>query len=135
MIVKRFVAICNALPWLFLMAVWILSFFYASTPLDGLVLCVWQQIYELQCPGCGLTRSFMAMSAGSVLLAADHHLAGPSLYVAMVWCVVVWAVRWRLRRPTIMAPPRWILTLFWAVTGFLYLLQCGRVVLSWFESP
>ncbi|MGB0640751.1 MAG: DUF2752 domain-containing protein, partial [Myxococcota bacterium] len=75
----------NLIGWLILFSVWCASFVYRSSPLEGFVFCTFRRLLELPCPGCGLTRSFCSISAGHPLAAFSDHLAGPFLYLAMVW--------------------------------------------------
>ena len=131
---RRLEPYLELLPWLFLVAVWVLSFVYPATPLEGKVLCVWRKMFDVSCPGCGLTRSFIALSAGSLSQSLDHHLAGPGLYAAMVWCVVVWAFRMCLGRSDFLSLPKRALLAFWVVNGLLFVMQAARVVMSWVQQ-
>lgn len=58
------------------------SVIYAPFVGNGPVLCPFRLVTGLPCPGCGLTRSFCAMSRGQFLAAFGFHLFGPALYVA-----------------------------------------------------
>lgn len=46
-------------------------------------LCTWKRITGMDCPGCGLTRSFTYMGHGAVLDAFHKHRLGPLLYTAV----------------------------------------------------
>ena len=39
--------------------------------------CIFQQVFHVPCPGCGLTRSFKAIWRGDVWLALRYHPLGP----------------------------------------------------------
>ncbi len=43
--------------------------------------CPVKVMLGLPCPGCGLTRSFAAMSAGEVMVAYGYNAMGPVIYV------------------------------------------------------
>ena len=70
------------------------------TPTDSVVmlfgwevppLCTWKRITGMDCPGCGLTRSFTYMGHGELLSAYGRHRLGPLLYAG-----VALQVPWRL---------------------------------------
>jgi len=46
--------------------------------------CWFYHVTGIPCPGCGLTRSFMAMARGDVVRAVQFHAFGPLLYGALV---------------------------------------------------
>lgn len=66
---------------------------------DVPVLCAWRALTGWECPGCGLTRSFVLLVHGDVSGAFQVHALGPALYAAMVVQspVLVWR-RWRAGR-------------------------------------
>ena len=107
------------------------SFVYVHTPLQDMVWCVWRRLFELACPGCGLTRSFCAMSAGEWGAAFEHHMAGPLLYGAMVWCIFAWAIRFVSGPAQWMSPGRTVLSFYWGATLLMYLGQVGRIAMQW----
>jgi hypothetical protein len=53
-------------------------------PADGppWLACWWQSSFHFECPGCGLTRSFIAMANGHFSDALSHNPVGPFLFVA-----------------------------------------------------
>ena len=71
------------------------------------------------------------MSAGALSEALAFHLAGPMLYLAMVWCVLVWAVRYVSKRANWFTLGRTPLLLFWSATGIMFVGQIWRVFQSW----
>jgi hypothetical protein len=121
------------IPWTALASVWVLSFFYTVTPLQDTVWCIWRRVVGLRCPGCGLTSAFVDMSAGVWGSAFSHNWAGPTLYLAMVWCVVVWALRLASDGPGSWTLPKWALVGFWSTTGLLFVGQAVRTVYGWFN--
>ncbi|MCC6491788.1 MAG: DUF2752 domain-containing protein [Pirellulales bacterium] len=45
------------------------------------VFCPFRLATDLPCPGCGLTRSFVAFSHGDLSAAFDYHAFGPLLFL------------------------------------------------------
>lgn len=62
-------------------------------------LCVWKNLTGLDCPGCGLTRSFTWMGHGDVVAAFARHRVGPLLYlgVALQLPLRVWRIHRTLK--------------------------------------
>jgi hypothetical protein len=75
--------------WLVLSAV-ILGILAAPFVLSGDAIaraspvCVWKAKFNRECPGCGLTRSFLHLSARRARDAFSANRAGPALYAAFV---------------------------------------------------
>lgn len=76
---------------------------------EGPVLCLFRRVTDHPCPGCGLTRSFVATAHLRLEEAFSQHLFGPLVFVGML--VVVGRV---------MVPTR-----------FMVLLGHRVLVLSW----
>lgn len=62
------------------------------TPSDSVVslfgypippICTVKRVFGMDCPGCGLTRSFTYMGHGQIGAAFDKHMLGPLLYAAV----------------------------------------------------
>ena len=62
-------------------------------------VCVWKAKFSRECPGCGLTRSFLHVSAGRVPDAFAANRAGPILYAAFV-ANELFLAAWLIRRRT-----------------------------------
>ena len=60
------------------------SFIYAPWSQNGPVLCPFRFFTGLPCPGCGLTRSFCAMSQGHFHDALTFHILGPVLFAGLL---------------------------------------------------
>jgi hypothetical protein len=62
-------------------------------------LCAWKNYTGLDCPGCGLTRSFIAVGHGRWREAWEFNPAGP-LWYALIAAQIPWQLLqlWRLRR-------------------------------------
>jgi Protein of unknown function (DUF2752) len=62
-------------------------------PLGGqheIVLCLFRRITGLACPGCGLTRAFVALSRGDFTAAIAFHPLAPVLAVEAAIAWLLW---------------------------------------------
>lgn len=50
--------------------------------ISSIPLCLFKYVTGLDCPGCGLTRSFVCLSSGQLMHAFRFNASGPFLYVA-----------------------------------------------------
>jgi hypothetical protein len=77
------------------------SFAYAPFVQHGPIVCPFRLFFGVPCPGCGLTRSFCAMSHGDVAGAFSYHALGPCLYLALLIGVplLAWQALTRRRVP------------------------------------
>jgi hypothetical protein len=65
-------------------------------------LCWFRSVFHVDCPFCGMTRSFVAIAHGDFAAALRFHPAGPLLFAAMVaFLVAVIAVLVRRTRPLV----------------------------------
>src|SRR3982751_3562109 len=46
--------------------------------------CMFHNLFGVDCPFCGLTRSFVSLAHGQIGRAFEFHPAGPLLFVAML---------------------------------------------------
>jgi len=51
-------------------------------------LCWFRGVFHIDCPFCGMTRSFVALAHGDLGAALRFHPAGPLLFVAMAVFIV-----------------------------------------------
>lgn len=58
---------------------WITPDQVASIP-----LCLFKYLWHIDCPGCGLARSFLALARGHFLEATHYNAAGPLIYLLFV---------------------------------------------------
>jgi Protein of unknown function (DUF2752) len=65
------------------------SIIYAPWVNNGPILCPFRLLTGLPCPGCGLTRSFCAMSRGQFAMAASYHLFGPLAYFVALFSIPI----------------------------------------------
>lgn len=80
------------------------------TPLSGRTICLFAHVTGLPCPGCGLGRSFVALTHGAWYEALVFHPLGPLVYLALAVVLVrllVGAVRRRPLRPWLPQRLRW----------------------------
>ena len=80
-----------------LVAVFVLSFAFPPAGL-GRSTCAFRNALGIPCPGCGLTRSFAALSHGLPGLAFRMHPLGPFIYAGFVFYMVKWALEAAFRR-------------------------------------
>lgn len=64
-----------------LLLVFIFSFLITSKTANLIPLCFFKYMTQLDCPGCGLTRSFVALSHGHWIEALKFNLLGPFIYL------------------------------------------------------
>jgi len=62
-----------------------------DSPLYLSETCFSRHFFGISCPGCGLTRSFVAMAHGHIQTAFEHNLMGPILYLT---CLLQIPYRW-----------------------------------------
>ncbi|HET9626215.1 MAG TPA: DUF2752 domain-containing protein [Kofleriaceae bacterium] len=95
----------------------------------GLV-CPFRRLFDLDCPFCGLTRSFVALAHGDVAAALRFHPAGPALFAALAVALValVW-VGARRARPLV--ERRGFILAFEAVTALSLVLGAFKMALTW----
>ena len=117
--------------WAAMVTVWAASFIYSETPLNDTVWCFWRRLAGLNCFGCGLTRSFMAVSEGQLVDAVGFHPTGPLLYGAMVWYVIITMVRAGTGRPTFLRLPPRAVTAYWIVVGVVFCAHAANVIKDW----
>lgn len=69
-------------------------------PLPARSFCWSQILLGRECPGCGLSRSFMATALGDLARAFELNPTGPFLFAILVLIIVTRVARWRgLRWP------------------------------------
>jgi hypothetical protein len=78
-----------------------------GTPLGA--LCWLHAAFGIDCPMCGMTRSFVAFAHGEVGAAFRFHPAGPLLFVAMVALVVAVAIAAARRARPVVERKRFVL--------------------------
>ena len=69
------------------------------------VMCPARLLLEIECPFCGLTRSFVALAHGRLGAAWAHHPAGPLLFACTLAFLAAAATAALRRRPPLSARP------------------------------
>jgi hypothetical protein len=86
-------------------AAWLVPSNNAVATPDGVQvpgMCWFSSLFGLDCPFCGMTRSFVALAHGDFGSALRFHPAGPLLFAAMVvFLVAVVAVAIRRTQPLV----------------------------------
>jgi hypothetical protein len=87
-------------------------------------LCYWRRMLGIDCPGCGLTRSFISLAHGEIARAWHFNPSGLVLFAGLIFQFPYRGLQlWRLAR----GKPEW--TLPGAVP--LVLVACATVVVQW----
>ena len=60
------------------------SYFFSHTEASSPFQCLFLATTGIPCPGCGLTRSFMAVAQNNLIEALNYHLLGPFLFFALL---------------------------------------------------
>ena len=61
------------------------AYFYGQTSHSSPFFCLFRSFTGIPCPGCGMTRSFMAIARGDVAMAVSYHLFGPLVFASLCW--------------------------------------------------
>ncbi|MDO8519602.1 MAG: DUF2752 domain-containing protein [Deltaproteobacteria bacterium] len=83
---------------------WILPAEVAGWP-----LCFFKHLTGWDCPGCGLTRSFLSLARGNLVEAVRFNAAGPLIYLFFLLYFIEQTGRVKLRLPA------------WGVKSFSFL--------------
>lgn len=67
------------------------------------IACLSRALLHVECPLCGMTRSFVALAHGDLRAALGFHPAGPLLFVAMLIFVAAVVVAWVRQAPPLLA--------------------------------
>jgi len=73
------------------------SFLLPGTGL-GITTCAFKNTIGVPCPGCGLTRSFVAVSHGRPATAFREHPLGVFIYAGLAVYMAKWALEASIRR-------------------------------------
>lgn len=95
--------------------------------------CYFYNLFQLDCPGCGLTRSFLHLARGDIRTAFHLNPIAIFLYTYLVLQIPQAALRWmnHQRRQTWIADSRldwWTRLNEWAFIGLLFALVCQWVL-------
>ncbi len=117
------------LPIVFLLAgLFVFSFIFPSTPMYGVIVCPLRAVTGIDCPGCGMGRSFCAISEGNFMHSLFHHPLGLLTYVTFLVIMMRNLGEWLLqRRFKPLLPPRPRRVAIWLALGLLLLAWIGRL--------
>ena len=107
------------------------SFVYEASPLNGVTWCPWKRVTGFDCAGCGMTRSFCAMSDLRWSDAFALHPAGPMIYIGATirWLQSIWRI-WSRSEAAAQLPPGLIRT-YTGVLFTVFVLHMVRTILRW----
>jgi hypothetical protein len=71
-------------------------------------MCWFRELVHLDCPFCGMTRSFVALAHGDVAAAFRFHPAGPLLFTAMAVALVALVTVFVRRGQPLVERPRFV---------------------------
>jgi len=94
-------------------------------------LCIWRQTLRMDCPGCGLTRSFVALAHGEWTASWRFNPAGWFLFAMVAYQIPYRGVQlWRLRRgrPEHAHHPLLIGTMAWGAVAALVVQWAVRMM-------
>jgi len=101
-----------------------LSFIFGPDSLPGLDICLFHAVTGLQCPGCGITRAFCAISHGQFAHAWGLNPFAYPFYalavVALVFPPIFWRVpeKWAIASLLVLAAALIVFGVFRVVAGF-----------------
>lgn len=64
------------------------AYFFSHTDLSSPFFCPLRTLTGIPCPGCGLTRSFVAIAQGHLYEAASFHILGIVFFLLLAFCAV-----------------------------------------------
>lgn len=123
------------------------AYFFGHTDYESPLRCPLLTLTGIPCPGCGLTRSFVAIAQGNWSEAISYHGLGPVLFVGCgVWCgVLIWEIAtqrpvkirgWRrLRRSRGFQVFLVLIPLGYYAVRLYFLIISGELALSFARSP
>ncbi len=74
----------SALALAALIGIFVLSILVDVETLSRIPLCFFKHLTQLDCPGCGLTRSFISLSHGHFIEAIRYNALGPLIYLYLL---------------------------------------------------
>lgn len=123
------------------------AFFFSHTEYSSPLVCPLRTLTGIPCPGCGLTRSFLAIAQGNFGEAVSYNILGPILFASCgaiaLHLTVELYTQHRLRLPPLrqlIRNPKLqflaLLTFFSYYTVRLFLLShSGALSLDFYQSP
>lgn len=68
-----------------LVTIFVFSFVASVNTVSSVSLCFFKYLTHLDCPGCGLTRSFICISQGHWIQAFHFNILGPFVYLLFIF--------------------------------------------------
>jgi hypothetical protein len=99
--------------------------------------CLSRKILGVSCPGCGLTRSFVAVAHGQFRLAFKYNAVGPALFILCMLQVPyrIWAY---FREHTVKGRLKWVHdrlgAIVWVVVATLFFFWTYRMVTGFIQG-
>jgi hypothetical protein len=90
------------------------------------IVCFSRRVFGVECPFCGMTRSFVALMHGDVKASFEHHWGGPLLALTLLGALVYVLVAALRRRPPL-TETRGPLIALQAVAGLCVVLGIVRL--------
>ncbi len=64
------------------------AYVFSHTDLSSPFFCPFRTLTGIPCPGCGMTRSFLALAQGDLSGSLSYHILGPSLFLGLAgWAI------------------------------------------------
>jgi hypothetical protein len=100
------VSLKRVFPLLIIFSVLTLGWFVQPSQISSIPLCLFKFVFHVDCPGCGLTRSFLVLSRGHIMEAVRFNPAGPLIYLLFIAYFIEGVIR--LGKPdfSLLLPPR-----------------------------
>lgn len=97
--------------------------------------CFLHEVAGIDCPGCGLTRSFVSLAHGEWQKAWQFHPAGPLLFVFVGLQIPFRAIQlWRLQGGLEPLDSPWLYAPLWGILGVMLVQWLARLA-GWLSLP
>ena len=99
--------------------------------------CLSRRMLGVSCPGCGLTRSFVAVAHGQFRLAVEYNAVGPALFILCMLQIPyrIWAY---FREDRVKGRLKWVHdrlgAIIWVAAAALFFFWAYRLVAGFFQS-
>ena len=113
------------LPVLVVFGILTAGWLFTPAVVDPYPLCLFKHITSYDCPGCGLTRSFLSLARGHVIDAFHFNPAGPLLYLFFIF--YLYDLICRALNKSTKLPPLWLVKIY---SVLLFIVLMGQWVLK-----
>jgi hypothetical protein len=127
-----------------LAVVTLLSIFFISRVMtisaaEAIPLCVFKALTHLDCPGCGLIRSFISISHGHLVDAIRYNALGPLVYLFLLYYLIrhilLLCKDYPLIVPALVSPGSWMYRFFGILFWGQWLLKLAKAISFKFFLP